>query len=126
VSAPARILVAEDQPDLANFIAEYLRMKGHEVSLVFDGLELAKSAVDLLPHLIISDIQMPGAYGPSAYEILQTQDKTKDIPIVFISALPVAGFTPDGQRTRFLSKPIDLKKLDAVLAELLPLGGWRP
>ena len=72
---------------------------------------------------------MPGAYGSSAYQVLQKNVNTKNIPVIFISAHSyekLAKILPNDPKTRFLQKPLDLKTLDALIAELLPMGGYCP
>ena len=97
--------------------------------IVFDGFQLSQKAVEHRPHLIITDIQMPGAYGSSVYQVLQKDPATKDIPILFISAHPlerVKNILPNDPKTRFLQKPLTFTALDKYIQELLPLGGYVP
>ena len=122
----AKILVADDSQVISGFIADYLAMNGHAVTVVDDGVKLLLQAGKIHPDLIITDIEMPGGYGSTAYLELQKDEKTKNIPVIFISAHPVASFIPDAPSTRYIQKPIDLKKLSEFVAELLPLGGYRP
>ena len=125
----AQILLADDNPDIASLLNDYLSMKGHRVIVVNDGFTLSQKAAEHRPHLIITDIQMPGAYGSSAYQVLQKNVNTKNIPVIFISAHSyekLAKILPNDPKTRFLQKPLDLKTLDALIAELLPMGGYCP
>lgn len=125
----AQILIADDNQDITALLSEYLEMQGHRLIVVHDGYQLSQKAAEHRPHLIITDIQMPGAYGSSAYQVLQKDPATKSIPVLFISAHPEAKLSailPKDPKTRFLQKPIELKKLDAVIAELLPMGGYCP
>ncbi len=125
----AQILLADDNPDITGLLGDYLSMKGHRMILVNDGYQLAQKAAEHRPHLIITDIQMPGAYGSSAYQVLQKDGNTRRIPVIFMSAHShekLAPILPKDPKTRFLHKPIDLKLLDETIAELLPLGGYCP
>ncbi len=125
----AQILVADDNSDILTLLSEHLAFRGHRVIAVGDGTALALKAAEHLPHLIITDIKMPGSYGSSVYQVLQNDERTRRIPILFMSAHPVdkvAALLPDDPKTRFLRKPLDLAKLDATIAELLPLGGYVP
>ena len=122
----AKILVAEDSEEIAGFIADHLAMMGHAVTVVDDGVKLLHQAVEINPHLIVTDIQMPGGFGSTAYLALKKDEKTKNIPVIFISAHPVESFIPDTPSTRYIEKPLDLKKFSKLVAELLPLGGYRP
>ena len=125
----AQILIADDNPDITGLMHDYLSSKGHRVIVVEDGFQLAQKAAEHRPHLIISDIQMPGAYGNSAYQVLQKDDKTKGIPVIFMSAHPyekLAKLLPTDPKTRFVQKPVNLDKLTLLITELLPLGGYCP
>ena len=125
----AQILLADDNPDITGLLEDYLTHKGHRVIVVNDGYQLSQKAAEHRPHLIITDIQMPGAYGSSAYQVLQKDTNTNKIPVIFISAHPfgkLAAILPNDPKTRFVQKPLDLKTLDALIAELLPLGGYCP
>lgn len=125
----AQILLADDNPDITGLLGDYLTFKGHKLIVVNDGYALSQKAVEHRPHLIITDIQMPGAYGSSAYQVLQKDPNTNKIPVIFMSAHPlekIKGILPNDPKTRFLHKPVDLKQLDEVITELLPLGGYCP
>ncbi|MCX5797178.1 MAG: response regulator [Elusimicrobia bacterium] len=125
----AQIIVADDDEDIASLLSEYLAGRRHRVIVVHDGFELAQKAAEHRPHLIITDIQMPGAYGSSVYQVLQKEPSTKDIPVLFISAHPLEqlkDIIPDGPKTRFLQKPVSFPALEKCIQELLPLGGYVP
>ena len=125
----AQILLADDNPDITELLADYLTQKGHRMIVVNDGYQLSQKAAEHRPHLIITDIQMPGAYGSSAYQVLQKDTNTNKIPVIFISAHPlekISAILPKDPKTRFIHKPVDLAQLDAMIAELLPLGGYCP
>lgn len=125
----AQIIIADDNVDITNLLNDYLTLKKHRVIVVNDGFQLAQKAQEHKPHLIITDIQMPGAYGSSVYQVLQKDPKTKDIPILFMSAHPyekLKNILPKDPKTRFLQKPVPFAKLEQAIVELLPLGGYIP
>ena len=125
----AQILLADDNPDITELLGDYLTHKGHRLIIANDGYQLSQKAAEHRPHLIITDIQMPGAYGSSAYQVLQKDTNTNKIPVIFMSAHPlekIAAILPKDPKTRFIHKPVDLQGLDALIAELLPLGGYCP
>jgi CheY-like chemotaxis protein len=125
----AQILLADDNVDITSMLSDYLQMKNHRVIVVNDGFQLAQKAAEHRPHLIITDIQMPGAYGSSVYQVLQKDPKTSGIPILFISAHPyekLKPILPVDPKTRFVQKPVPFTKLEALITELLPLGGYIP
>lgn len=125
----AQILVADDNEDLTALLSDYLSSKGNRVLIVNDGYSLAQKAGEHRPHLILTDIQMPGAYGSSAYLVLQKDEATKNIPVIFMSAHPFAKLEkllPKDPKTRFVQKPVNLEALYELIQELLPLGGYCP
>ncbi len=125
----AQIIVADDDEDIANLLSQYLSSRQHRIIVVYDGFQLAQKAAEHQPHLIITDVQMPGAYGSSVYQILQKDPKTKGIPMLFISAHPleqIKNIIPNDPKTRFIQKPINFPALEKYIAELLPLGGYVP
>lgn len=125
----AQILIADDNPDITGLLNDYLSSKGHRIIVVNDGFALAQKAGEHVPHLIITDIQMPGAYGNSAYQVLQKDEKTKSIPVIFMSAHhreKLAKLLPNDPKTRFVQKPVNLDTLEELIKELLPLGGYCP
>ncbi|MBI4060350.1 MAG: response regulator [Elusimicrobia bacterium] len=125
----AQILVADDNSDITGLLHEYLSGKGNRVIVVNDGYQLAQKAGEHRPHLIITDIQMPGAYGSSAYQVLQKDAATKNIPVIFMSAHSyekLAKLLPSDPKTRFIQKPMNLDALYDMIKELLPLGGYCP
>lgn len=125
----AQILIADDNPDITGLLSDYLTAKGNRVIVVSDGYQLAQKAAEHRPHLILTDIQMPGAYGSSAYQVLQKDEATKHIPVIFMSAHPYAKLEkllPKDPKTRFVHKPVNLDTLYELIKELLPLGGYCP
>ncbi len=125
----AQILIADDDSALTTLLGDYLGSRHHRVIIVHDGVALMQKAAEHRPHLIMSDIQMPGAYGTSVYQLLRKEPKTAAIPILFMSSHPyekLKHLLPVDPKTRFLQKPVALEKLDSTIAELLPMGGYIP
>ncbi|MFI5362376.1 MAG: response regulator [Elusimicrobiota bacterium] len=125
----AQILLADDNEQILAMLGEYLALKGHRLIMTKDGSEMVQNAIQHRPNLIITDIQMPGLYGSSAYQVLQKEISTNNIPLIFISAHSqekLAAILPNDPKTRFLQKPLDFGRLDAMIDELLPLGGYCP
>jgi len=125
----AHILIADDNAEILSFLEEYLTGQHHHVVVANDGFQLSRKAAEHRPHLIIADIQMPGAYGSSVYQVLQKDPNTKDIPVLFISGHPyqkIKHILPNDPKTRFVPKPISFADLDRCIKELLTLGGYVP
>ncbi len=125
----AQILLADDNEEITTMIGDYLEMRKHRVIIVSDGFQLSQKAAEHRPHLIITDIQMPGAYGSSVYQVLQKDQNTASIPVIFMSAHPyekLKNILPADPKTRFIQKPVSFASLDKFIGELLPMGGYVP
>ncbi|MBI3168534.1 MAG: response regulator transcription factor [Chloroflexi bacterium] len=82
----ARILIAEDEPDIRELVAFTLRFAGHEVTTTSNGEEAYHRAQDLIPDLIMMDVRMPRMTGYDACRAMKQIPSLKDIPVVFLSA----------------------------------------
>ena len=82
----ARILIAEDEPDIRELVAFTLRFAGHEVTATANGEEALQQASQLIPDIIIMDVRMPKMTGYDACRAMKADMILKDIPVVFLSA----------------------------------------
>jgi two-component system response regulator VicR len=82
-----RILVAEDNNDLADVMRFALLSCGYEVVLARDDIEVVERAIALQPDLIVMDILMPKMTGLQAALRLRQHCETKTIPILAATAL---------------------------------------
>ncbi len=120
-----RILVADDDPECRSLLRDFLQERGYEVLLANDGAELYRMVPEVMPDLIVSDLDMPGLSGGTAQALLRISDKTKNIPILFVTGQSkdrqehLVEFRPD---TRILYKPLDLRELGFAVEEALGLG----
>jgi CheY-like chemotaxis protein len=82
----ARILIAEDEPDIRELVAFTLRFAGHEVTPTSNGEEALQQASIVVPDLILMDVRMPKMTGYDACRAMKADPALKDIPVVFLSA----------------------------------------
>lgn len=82
------ILIVDDEPGIVRLLSMRLKLKGYEVLEAFDGMECVKVAQEEVPDLILLDIKMPQGGGIGAFEKMIQIDKTKDIPVIFMTAYP--------------------------------------
>ncbi len=82
----ARILIAEDEPDIRELVAFTLRFAGHEVTTTSNGEEALNQASVIIPDLILMDVRMPRMTGYDACRAMKADPSLKDIPVVFLSA----------------------------------------
>jgi len=81
-----RILVADDGRAGRELISDLLALEGHTVYLAADGVEAVEKARDLLPDLVLMDIQMPRLDGIEATRRLRHDPATQFIPVVAMTA----------------------------------------
>lgn len=82
----ARILIAEDERDIRDLINFTLVFAGHEVITTANGEEAYEKAREQLPDLILLDVRMPRMTGYEACEKIKSDETTRHIPVVFLSA----------------------------------------
>lgn len=82
----AKILIAEDEPDIRELVAFTLRFAGHEVVTAKNGEEALQLAGREFPDLILMDVRMPRMTGYDACRAMKASSELKDIPVVFLSA----------------------------------------
>lgn len=80
------ILIAEDERDIRDLIVFTLQIADFNVVEVPNGEEAVKKALEVKPDLILMDVRMPKMTGFEACKVLKQQEKTKDIPVIFLSA----------------------------------------
>ena len=116
------ILLAEDIESNVMTIQAYLSDYGYEVIDVPDGLEAIARAKEILPALILMDIQMPKMNGLEAIRQLRADSRFDSTPIIALTALAMPG---DRERcieagaNEYMSKPVSLKALVRTIDKLL-------
>ena len=82
-----KILVVDDDPQIVELVSIRLKANNYEVISSPDGKDAILKAQNELPDLVIMDIMMPNLPGGDAVRLLMEDNKTKDIPIIFLTAL---------------------------------------
>ena len=85
--AAKTILIIEDDQDLADMVASYLKAEGgFHPRICHDGVSGLRRALLRRPELILLDLQLPGLNGMEICRQLRKTPKTKSVPIIMISA----------------------------------------
>ncbi len=124
---PRRILVADDNVDLAASVSMLLRQDGHEVQVVNDGQSCLEVAATFRPQAVLLDIGMPRMNGYEVARRLRSQPGGTALHLIALT-----GWGQDDVRARVLEsgfdahliKPIDVRVLARLLATL-PTRGSR-
>jgi DNA-binding response OmpR family regulator len=82
----AKILIAEDEPDIRELVAFMLRFAGYEVITASNGEEAVQTASREIPDLILMDVRMPRMTGYDACRAMKLNPDLHDVPVVFLSA----------------------------------------
>lgn len=114
----ARVLVADDEPDIVELVAFVLGRAGYEVDKTDDGDQALRIARERRPALCILDGSMPGLAGFEIVRQLRGDPETSAIPVLILTAtvdeersIRRHGVEPQG----FMRKPFEA---DALLAEV--------
>jgi two-component system cell cycle response regulator DivK len=116
------ILLVEDNEDILQITRIVLKTRGYEVATAKNGLDAVERAASDLPDLILMDLFMPVMDGIEATSRLRSNPKTKNIPIV---ALTASGRPHDRERSMaagcddFIAKPYTYHDLIAYIEKLL-------
>lgn len=118
-TARRRILLVDDNADLAHSLEELLQLEGHEVAMVTDPLAALELARQTAPDVCIIDIQLPIMDGYELARRLRELPATKDAMLI---ALTGYGWDHGPERSReagfehHLSKPVDTAQLARLVA----------
>lgn len=118
VLEPRRILYIEDNPANTRLFEKVIdRFEPLSVSTVTEPLVGIYEARTAQPDLIVLDINLPDLNGYEVLEVLQNDDRTKDIPVVALSANAMSSDVRKGLQAGFvdyLTKPVDVNRLIEV------------
>ncbi len=123
-----RVLVVEDQRDLATLLAQNLRYEGFEVRTVEDGREVLGIVRSWAPDLVLLDLMLPGMDG---FEVLRgIRASSRELPVLILSARgeehdKIRGFRLDADQyvTKPFSLPELLERVHALLRRTTRTGG---
>ncbi len=109
-----RILIVEDERGLTDVLEYNLKREGYDTVVAHDGQEGLRKAQTLLPDLILLDIMLPGLSGFDVCRELRAGERTREIPIIIISAKSeetdqVVGFSLGADD--YVTKPFHVKVL---------------
>jgi two-component system, OmpR family, phosphate regulon response regulator PhoB len=117
-----RILIIEDEKGLVQSLTWYFDREGFETTAVHDGVEGLRKAQALLPDLILLDLMLPGMGGLEICRELRSGEKTRQIPIIMITARAeeidqIEGFAKgaDDYVTKPFSNKVLLQRVKALL-----------
>ena len=81
-----RILVVDDEPDVLELVVFHLKKENYKVAIADTGDKALRMAVEQVPSLLILDLMLPGINGLEICKLLKQNPKTRDIPIIMLTA----------------------------------------
>jgi CheY-like chemotaxis protein len=120
--ADSRVLVVDDNEQNLELIQAYLETLGCRIDTARNGLEALRRVAETRPDLILLDVMMPKMSGFEVCRKLKGDDRTRDIPVIMVTALNELGDIERGVECGtddFLSKPVNKLELLTRVKSLL-------
>jgi len=118
-TATGRVLVIEDDTEIADVLRRTLRQEGHEVRTAGDGEEALSAAAEFAPDLVILDLGLPKLDG---VEVLRRMRADDDVPVLILTARSDLDDRVEGLDTGaddYLVKPFERQELLARMRALM-------
>jgi two-component system OmpR family response regulator len=124
--SPLRVLVVDDEVNIAELISMALRYEGFEVAAAHTGAKAVSEARSFAPDAVVLDMMLPDFNGLEVLRRMRAADP--DVPVLFLTARDsvedrVAGLTAGGDD--YVTKPFSLEELVARLRGLMRRAGAR-
>lgn len=113
-NARKKILVVDDESDVADLVAYHLKAKGFDVQTVNDPTHSIGAARSLMPDLVVLDVMMPEINGIQICRMLRADPKLKQVPVIFLTAKVEENDRVQGLESGaddYLCKPFSTKEL---------------
>ena len=113
-----KVLIVDDEKPITSYLQRKLDKLGYAVWIAEDGVGALDQAFTQLPDLILLDIKLPRLSGIEVCKRLKSDDRTKDIPILILSAKAQSGEIEEGLKAganKYLCKPMGFPD---ILAEI--------
>lgn len=114
ISLMQRVLIVEDEVDIADLIMFNLQRAGYEVLKAHDGITGTETAIRERPDLIVLDLMLPGRDGYSVFREIRRDARTSRIPVIMLTARAQTEDRIQGLEAGaddYLTKPFSPKEL---------------
>ncbi|GAA2429333.1 SpoIIE family protein phosphatase [Streptomyces macrosporus] len=127
-AAPARVLIADDNADMREYLTRLLTDAGYRVDAVGDGREALEAVRATTPDLVVSDVMMPRMDGLELVAALRAESRTASVPVLLLSARAGQEASIEGLRAGaddYLVKPFAAAELLARVRANVELARLR-
>ena len=114
-----RVLVVDDERDARDLVVDLLRELGAEVACAGSAEEALACADRVRPHVVVSDIAMPGEDGHSLVRRLRARHDTRTIALTAYASADDRARALEAGFDRHLGKPVEAVDLAVVITELI-------
>jgi two-component system alkaline phosphatase synthesis response regulator PhoP len=114
-------MIVDDEPDINELLSYNFRKRGFDVLTACDGRVALQSLTNYVPDLFIVDIMMPHINGVALCKELKSDERYKNIPVLFLSASSNDHQINEALQAgglMYLSKPIHIGMLIRVVTEM--------
>ena len=121
-----RVLVVDDEADIAELLTYTFPEAGYEVLAASDGMAAVSAAQRWLPEAIVLDLNLPGLDGFAVCEMLRVLPSTRDIPILMLTAFASEESRAVGLKlgaNEYLTKPFSPRDVVTRVRELMRQSG---
>lgn len=104
-----KILVVDDEKTIHSYLERKFKKLGYTVFVAEDGMEAISQAVTNMPDIILMDVKLPKLNGIEACKRLKSDDTTRNIPIIMLSAKAQSDEIKEGLEAgadKYLCKPM--------------------
>jgi CheY-like chemotaxis protein len=118
----SKIMIVEDNIINLKLVSDLLEIEGFTICRCIDAESALKALTDFHPDMILMDVALPGMDGLQLTRMLKSQQQTKDIKIIAITAFAMKG---DHERVMeagcdgYITKPIDTRRFTEQISQYL-------
>lgn len=116
-----RVLIVDDEPDIADLLTDALIIRGYSASTAHDGPEALQKVKDVRPHVVLLDIDMPGMNGLEVLRHLRESDP--EVVVIMVSGIRDEKTSQAALAlgaSDYFTKPLDTQALERSLRRHIP------
>jgi CheY-like chemotaxis protein len=111
----ARILIVDDNEEIAHLVSIILGRNGYEVEIALNGDECIEKLNSFRPNLILMDYFMPGKDGVKVSKLIKSDERFRDIPIILFTIMSIEEglheAVEEAGAVDYIQKPFEIEKM---------------